>query len=120
MFGYVTIYKPELKFKEYFEYKAYYCGLCTVSYTHLDVYKRQHGGSAEEKWLFDFPDNIERGLIWSAAKKISSIKISSKRISSIISSIKIRSICKKDVKYVHIFLYLVDSKASANYNQTCE
>lgn len=28
MFGYVTIYKPELKMKDYYKYKAYYCGLC--------------------------------------------------------------------------------------------
>lgn len=28
MFGYVTINKMELKFKEYYNYKAYYCGLC--------------------------------------------------------------------------------------------
>lgn len=28
MFGYITIYKPELKVKDYYRYKAYYCGLC--------------------------------------------------------------------------------------------
>lgn len=28
MFGYVNIDKMELKFKEYYSYKAYYCGLC--------------------------------------------------------------------------------------------
>lgn len=28
MFGYVTIDKPELRIKEYFQYKGYYCGLC--------------------------------------------------------------------------------------------
>jgi len=28
MFGYVTIDKMELKFKEYYSYKGYYCGLC--------------------------------------------------------------------------------------------
>ncbi|HHU73331.1 MAG TPA: hypothetical protein GXZ28_01730 [Clostridiales bacterium] len=28
MFGYVNIYKPELKVKDYYKYKAYYCGLC--------------------------------------------------------------------------------------------
>ncbi|HBY70922.1 MAG TPA: hypothetical protein DEG06_01655 [Lachnospiraceae bacterium] len=28
MFGYVNIYKPELKMKDYYKYKAYYCGLC--------------------------------------------------------------------------------------------
>lgn len=30
MFGYVTIYEPELKMKDYRKYKAYYCGLCRV------------------------------------------------------------------------------------------
>ncbi|MEG0720517.1 MAG: DUF5685 family protein, partial [Lachnospiraceae bacterium] len=30
MFGYITIYKPELKIKEYEKYKSYYCGLCRV------------------------------------------------------------------------------------------
>ncbi len=28
MFGYVNIDKAELKFKEYYKYKGYYCGLC--------------------------------------------------------------------------------------------
>ena len=28
MFGYVVVNKPELKFKEYDIYRAYYCGLC--------------------------------------------------------------------------------------------
>ena len=28
MFGYVTVNKPELKMREYYKYKAYYCGLC--------------------------------------------------------------------------------------------
>lgn len=30
MFGYVTAYQPELKMKEYYKYRAYYCGLCKV------------------------------------------------------------------------------------------
>lgn len=30
MFGYVTINKMELKFKEYYSYKGYYCGLCKI------------------------------------------------------------------------------------------
>jgi len=28
MFGYVNVNKPELKMKDFFKYKAYYCGLC--------------------------------------------------------------------------------------------
>ena len=28
MFGYVSVYEPELKMKDYRKYKAYYCGLC--------------------------------------------------------------------------------------------
>ncbi len=28
MFGYITIDKPELKVKEFYRYKSYYCGLC--------------------------------------------------------------------------------------------
>jgi hypothetical protein len=30
MFGYVNIYKPELKMKDFYKYKAYYCGLCNT------------------------------------------------------------------------------------------
>ena len=26
--GYVTVYKPELKIKEWETFRAYYCGLC--------------------------------------------------------------------------------------------
>lgn len=36
MFGYVTAYKPELKMKDFYKYKAYYCGLCSTL-------KEQHG-----------------------------------------------------------------------------
>lgn len=28
MFGYVTVNKPELKLKDYYRYRAFYCGLC--------------------------------------------------------------------------------------------
>lgn len=28
MFGYITVDKPELKVKDFYQYKAYYCGLC--------------------------------------------------------------------------------------------
>lgn len=30
MFGYVNINKPELKMKDFYKYKAYYCGLCRM------------------------------------------------------------------------------------------
>lgn len=30
MFGYVSAHKPELKMREFYKYKAYYCGLCKV------------------------------------------------------------------------------------------
>ena len=30
MFGYVVAQKSELKMREYYKYKAYYCGLCKV------------------------------------------------------------------------------------------
>lgn len=30
MFGYVVAHKPELKMKEFYKYKAYYCGFCHV------------------------------------------------------------------------------------------
>ncbi|MBR2779523.1 MAG: hypothetical protein IKD85_05085 [Firmicutes bacterium] len=36
MFGYVTIDQLELKFKDYYKYRAYYCGLC-------HALKEQHG-----------------------------------------------------------------------------
>ncbi len=28
MFGYVVIDKPEMKIRDYYQYKGYYCGLC--------------------------------------------------------------------------------------------
>lgn len=30
MFGYVSAHRPELKMREFYKYKAYYCGLCKV------------------------------------------------------------------------------------------
>lgn len=38
MFGYITIHKPELKFKEYDIYHGYYCGLC---HTLKDMFSNQ-------------------------------------------------------------------------------
>ena len=32
MFGYVNVNRPELKMKDFFKYKAYYCGLCKTLY----------------------------------------------------------------------------------------
>ena len=36
MFGYVMINKPELKIKDFEQYRSYYCGLC-------EALKRRHG-----------------------------------------------------------------------------
>ena len=46
MFGYVVPLSGELKVWELDAYQVAYCGLChtSVSYTHLDVYKRQRCG----------------------------------------------------------------------------
>lgn len=46
MFGYVTIYKPELKVKDYEKYKAYYCGLCRTL-------KEQHGFLGQMTLTYD-------------------------------------------------------------------
>lgn len=40
MFGYVLFNKPEMKFREYDEYRSYYCGLCRTL-------KTQHGCSSQ-------------------------------------------------------------------------
>ncbi len=39
MFGYITIDQPEIKFKDYYRYRAYYCGLC-------HALGKQHGQTA--------------------------------------------------------------------------
>lgn len=46
MFGYVTIYKPELKMKDYYKYKAYYCGLC-------QTLKEEYGISGQMTLTYD-------------------------------------------------------------------
>lgn len=46
MFGYVTIYKPELKVKDYEKYKAYYCGLCRTL-------KKNHGFLGQMTLTYD-------------------------------------------------------------------
>lgn len=46
MFGYLTIYKPELKFKEFYKYKAYYCGLCRTL-------KEEYGFSGQMTLTYD-------------------------------------------------------------------
>lgn len=46
MFGYVKIYPPELKIKDYNKYKAYYCGLC-------NVLKEQHGRLGQITLTYD-------------------------------------------------------------------
>lgn len=46
MFGYVTIYEPELKIKDYRKYKAYYCGLCRTL-------KERHGHIGQLTLTYD-------------------------------------------------------------------
>lgn len=46
MFGYVTANEPELKVKEYHEYKAYYCGLC-------HVLKKKYGFAGQMTLTYD-------------------------------------------------------------------
>ena len=46
MFGYVTIYEPELKVKDLKKYKAYYCGLCRVL-------KEEHGLMGQMTLTYD-------------------------------------------------------------------
>ncbi len=46
MFGYVVINKPELKFREFDEYRGFYCGLC-------HSLKEQFGGSAQLTLNYD-------------------------------------------------------------------
>lgn len=40
MFGYVTVYKPELKFKEYDAYKGVYCTLCKTMQSEYGFFSR--------------------------------------------------------------------------------
>ena len=46
MFGYVTVNKPELKIKDYYRYKGYYCGLCRVL-------KERHGRVGQMTLTYD-------------------------------------------------------------------
>lgn len=46
MFGYIMIDKPELKVKEFYRYKAYYCGLCRTL-------KEQYGFSGRMTLTYD-------------------------------------------------------------------
>lgn len=46
MFGYVTIDKPELKVKDYYKYRAYYCGLCKTL-------KERHGRLGQMTLTYD-------------------------------------------------------------------
>lgn len=46
MFGYINIYKPELKMKDYYKYKAYYCGLCRTL-------QEQHGRFGQITLTYD-------------------------------------------------------------------
>lgn len=46
MFGYVTIYKPELKVKDFYRYKAFYCGLCRSL-------KERYGGIGQMTLTYD-------------------------------------------------------------------
>jgi len=46
MFGYVAVNKPELKIKDYYRYKGYYCGLCKVL-------KERHGRAGQMTLTYD-------------------------------------------------------------------
>lgn len=40
MFGYIRIYEPELKMKDFRRYKAYYCGLCQELKRNMELWGR--------------------------------------------------------------------------------
>ena len=46
MFGYINIHKEELKVKEYYKYKAFYCGLC-------DQLKKEYGRLGQMTLTYD-------------------------------------------------------------------
>lgn len=46
MYGYIEVYKPELKFKEYDVYHSYYCGLC-------HILKKKYGITAQMTIRYD-------------------------------------------------------------------
>ncbi|MDD3239063.1 MAG: DUF5685 family protein [Lachnospira sp.] len=46
MYGYVVVNKPELKFREYDQYRSYYCGLC-------DVLKENYGFQGQMSISYD-------------------------------------------------------------------
>ncbi|BCN30694.1 DUF5685 family protein [Anaeromicropila herbilytica] len=46
MFGYVKVFKPELKMKDFSKYKAYYCGLCRTL-------KERHGRFGQMTLTYD-------------------------------------------------------------------
>ena len=46
MFGYVNVYKPELKFNEYYEIRGFYCGLCKEL-------KKKYGASGQMTLTYD-------------------------------------------------------------------
>ena len=46
MFGYITINKPEIKFKEFDIYHAYYCGFCRIL-------KKEYGLSGQATLTYD-------------------------------------------------------------------
>lgn len=46
MFGYITVWKPELKIKDFYKYKSYYCGLCRTL-------REKYGGSGQLTLSYD-------------------------------------------------------------------
>lgn len=46
MFGYITINKPEIRFKDFYRFRSYYCGLCSEL-------KRRHGNAARMSLGYD-------------------------------------------------------------------
>lgn len=46
MFGYITVNKPEMKFKEFAVYHSYYCGLC-------QVLKKKYGAAGQMSLSYD-------------------------------------------------------------------
>lgn len=83
MFGYVGVHKPELKFKEFDTYRAYYCGLC-------QSLKKKHGISGQFTLSYDMTflvmllsslyepdttDNTYRCIAHPTKKQLTSINI---------------------------------------------
>lgn len=98
MFGYVNICKPELKMKDFYKYKAYYCGLCKTL-------KERYGYIGQMTLTYDMTFLI---ILLTSLYESNTVKVQHRCM--------IHPVKKQDMLRNHITEYVADMNIALTYH----